>query len=119
MNNITHLINRLHRSAREQRLTTAERIMLYSIQDLCIDISLQTDHAAFYNYSGHVHTLRVGITPPEHLSQRKGGDDTFTHCWQAEVRLPPHPLAGPDPLQELGDIVGVLEGYLPTRGGAA
>lgn len=113
MADITHL------PVQRTGLTSGHRFLMYAIQDLCIDISQRTDHKATYHYAGHVHALSVDIIPPEHLAKKKGGDGSFATWWSAEVRLPPHPLAGPDSLQELGDIIAALEGYLPTPGGAA
>jgi hypothetical protein len=96
-----------------QALTSGHRFLMYAIMDLCIDISQRTEHKATFHVAGHVHTLSVDITPPEHLAVRKGGDGSHTRCWEAEVHLPPNPLAGPASLQELSDIITALQVYLP------
>ncbi len=105
MADITHL------PVQRTGLTSGHRFLMYAIQDLCIDISQQTEHKAMCQYMGHVHTLAVDIVPPEHLAEDKGGNGSFSRCWFAEVRLPPNTLAGPDSLQELGDIIA---GGLPA-----
>ena len=102
-----------------RQLTSAHRCLMARIQDLCLDVSLQTDHKASCDYSGHVHTLTVDILPPEHMAEIDGGDGTFKSSWSVYVRLPPHELAETDSLQALGDIITTLEGYLPSPGGAA
>lgn len=122
MADITRLPTRSRPGDKLQGLTSAHRFLIYSIWDLCTHISERTDHKAAFRYAGHVHTLAVDITPPEHLAECKGGDGSHRCCWEAELRLPPNPLAEPDTLQQLGDIITTLQSYLPpefTPGGAA
>jgi len=103
-------------------LTSGARFLLYNIFDLCTHISEQTGHHAFFRYSGHVHALWVEIVPPEHGHPRDGGDDTWERCWSETLYLPPSSLAEGDTLRQLGDLIAILQGYLPpefTPGGAA
>ncbi|QFU01248.1 hypothetical protein FIU83_06310 [Halomonas sp. THAF5a] len=102
-----------------QQLTSAHRCLMARIQDLWIDVSLQTDHVACYHYSGTVHSVYVHLVPPAHQAESDGGDGSHRASWSARLYLPPHELAQPDSLKALGDIITKLEGYLPSPGGAA
>ena len=103
-------------------LTSGARFLLYSIFDLCTHISEHTDHKASFSYDGNTHSLHIAMVPPEHLCESKGGDGSHKACWSIYLYLPPSRLAEGDTLQQLGDLIATLQGYLPpsfTPGGAA
>lgn len=125
MADITRLPTPARPESREhQGLTSGHRLLIATIQDLCLDISLRSQtHAAFYNYDGNVHSLSVSVIPRALMSVAQGGDESFFEEWREYIYLP----GGGNYLhrrrkatmQQLGTLVEKLEGYLPRPGGAA
>lgn len=97
-------------------ITTMHRFMMARVQDLCIDVNLQTEQRAWCEYAS-AHRLHVHIVPPEHQSEERGGDNTFHATWSRDVRLPPNTHVDPDEaLRDLSEIITHLESLLPGHG---
>ena len=103
-----------------QPLTSAQRMMLWKIQDLCVDVSLRSPtHIAECQYLGHTHELDVRVVPRYVLNER----GTYAAEWSEYLYLPGREQGGSTPNigEELGKLYQRLLAYLPpvTPGGAA
>jgi len=75
-------------------LTSAQRIMLWKIQDLCIDVSLRSPtHIAECHYHGITHELNVRVVPRRACCP--GG--TFAAEWSDYLYLPGREQGGSAP----------------------
>lgn len=102
-------------------LTSAHRFMMARIQDLCADITLNTEYVAGCHYAGVDHSLSVTLVAPAHQAKAQGGDGSYTSDFYCSVTLPPSPLANANSLNELASLLNRLAEFAPNPwpGGAA
>lgn len=94
-------------------LTSAHRAAIARIQDLALDVSLQTDHHVVAMYYGNTHEFNVAV-----FSDARRENGTYHTIYREFVYLPPRArLADGDALQRLGLIVVHLQGLLAKAGG--
>lgn len=110
---------------RAQSLTSAVRMNVFHVQDLCIEVSLHSPtHVADCSYDGNTHQISVRVVPRTNLDKADGGNGTFSSDWSDYLYLPGHPrgTATPGVAKALAALCLRLQALLPpshTPGGAA
>lgn len=89
-------------------LTSAHRAAIARIQDLALDVSLQTDHHVVAMYYGNTHEFNVAV-----FSDARREDGTYHTIYREFVYLPPRARqADGDALNRLGLIAVHLQELL-------
>lgn len=119
MADVTRPTKIIHLNA-AQRFTSAQRALVWKIQDLCMDVSLHSPtHVASFQYYGHTHEVNIRVVPRDAI----GPGATYAPDWTDYFYLPGG--AGgctPNIEQALAAVYERLLAYLPPQhspGGAA